>query len=82
MKELDIDLSAVKPKSVQSDVVDGVDVVVTMGCGDECPFIPGARVIDWEIDDPSGHELPRVREIRDEIAGRVAGLIDDLVARQ
>ena len=54
------------------------DVVVTMGCGDECPFIPGKRYIDWELDDPAGQPMERVREVRDEIRRRVEGLIGEL----
>ena len=54
------------------------DVIVTMGCGDECPFIPGKRYIDWELDDPAGQPVERVREVRDEIRRRVEGLIGEL----
>ena len=58
------------------------DVVVTMGCGDECPFIPGKRYIDWELDDPAGQPIERVREVRDEIRRRVDALLDELAASE
>ena len=54
------------------------DVIVTMGCGDECPFYPGKRYLDWELDDPAGQPIERVREIRDEIERRVRGLVEEL----
>ena len=54
------------------------DVVVTMGCGDECPFIPGKRYIDWELEDPAGQPIERVRAVRDEIGRRVDALLDEL----
>jgi arsenate reductase len=78
MRELDIDLANAVPKSVDSQPHDGVDVVVTMGCGDECPFIPGARVVDWEITDPAGRPDDEVRAIRDELAARVTALLAEL----
>ena len=56
------------------------DVVVTMGCGDECPFIAGKRYIDWELDDPAGQPVERVREVRDEIRRRVDLLLGELAA--
>jgi len=75
MRELDVDLADRRPKPLGDDVVRGVDVVVTMGCGDECPYIPGARVIDWEIDDPAGRSPDEVRVIRDDIASCVDELL-------
>jgi arsenate reductase len=78
--EIGIDVREVKPKGLTPDVTDGVDVVVTMGCGDECPVIPGARVIDWELPDPAGKPLEEVRAIRDEIGRRVRDLMDSLEA--
>ena len=75
MRELGIDLSDRRPRSLDAEVTEGVDIVVTMGCGDECPYIPGARVIDWEIDDPSGRPTDEVRAIRDDIASRIDGLL-------
>jgi protein-tyrosine-phosphatase len=78
MREVGVDLSNVTPKSVQDATRDDADVVVTMGCGDDCPVIPGARVIDWELDDPAGRPLDDVRAIRDEIGRRVDALLAEL----
>ena len=78
MSELGIDLSRAVPQGLSDEVTEGVDVVVTMGCGDECPVIPGAKVQDWELDDPHGRDPDEVRRIRDDIAGRVRGLIAEL----
>jgi arsenate reductase (thioredoxin) len=75
MRELNVDLSDRQPQSLGPEVVDGVDVVVTMGCGDECPYIPGAVVVDWEIDDPAGRTLDEVRAIRDDIGSRIDELL-------
>ena len=75
MRELGIDLSDRRPRPLDAAATDGVDIVVTMGCGDECPYIPGARVIDWEIDDPSGRPIDEVRSIRDAIASRIDELL-------
>jgi protein-tyrosine-phosphatase len=76
--ELGLDLSAEFPKPLTDDVVQAADVVITMGCGDACPVYPGKRYLDWELDDPSGASIEEVRRIRDEIAGRVEGLLVDL----
>jgi protein-tyrosine-phosphatase len=62
------------------ELAEQADVVVTMGCGDECPYIPGKRYIDWELPDPKGRRLDEVRAIRDDIAGRVSGLVAELDA--
>lgn len=78
MRELGIDLSNRTPQLLTPDLAARADVVVTMGCGDECPYIPGTRYIDWELDDPAGQPLEVVREIRDEIARRVADLQREL----
>jgi arsenate reductase len=78
MRELDIDLSRNIPHLLSRDDAEWADVVVTMGCGDECPYIPGRRYVDWELDDPSGRPLAEVRQTRDEIGRRVAGLIAEL----
>ena len=75
MRELDIDLADRTPKLLTPELAQQADIVVTMGCGDQCPFIPGKRYIDWELPDPAGQPIERVREIRDEIAHRVAQLI-------
>ena len=76
MRELDIDLGGVKPKALARELAEWADVVVTMGCGDACPYIPGKRYIDWDLPDPKGLPLEQVREIRDDITRRVAGLVD------
>jgi protein-tyrosine-phosphatase len=77
--EVGLDVFGVRPKGLSPEVTAGADVVVTMGCGDECPVIPGARVVDWDLDDPAGRPLEEVRRIRDEIAQRVRELLDDLL---
>jgi arsenate reductase len=77
MKELDVDISDRKPKSITDEDVAWADVVVTMGCGDACPVLPGKRYVDWNIVDPVGLCLEEVREIRDDIARRVAQLAQD-----
>ncbi len=78
MRELDIDVSGRRPRLLTRELAEWADVVVTMGCGDECPFIPGKRYIDWELPDPSGQPLETVRRTRDDIADRVAALVDEL----
>jgi arsenate reductase len=78
MRELDVDLSARVPHKLDRADAEWADVVVTMGCGDECPYIPGKRYIDWELDDPGGRPLAEVRRVRDEIARRVDGLVVEL----
>jgi protein-tyrosine-phosphatase len=79
MAELGLDLSREVPKPLTTDAVRGSDVVITMGCGDACPFFPGKRYLDWELEDPAGKDPDTVRRIRDEIAGRVRGLLAELV---
>jgi arsenate reductase (thioredoxin) len=79
MAEKGIDISREQPRPWSDDDVRSADVVVTMGCGDECPFYPGKRYEDWDLDDPSGQPLERVREIRDEIDRRVRGLAGELL---
>ncbi len=66
------------PHKLEQADAEWADVVVTMGCGDACPFIPGKRYIDWQLDDPAGQPVERVREVRDEIRRRVEGLIGEL----
>jgi arsenate reductase (thioredoxin) len=78
MRELDIDLSRRKPRPLTSELAEEADVVVTMGCGDQCPYIPGKRYIDWDIPDPKGRPLAEVRATRDQIAQRVQALVADL----
>ena len=78
MRELDIDLSARVPHLLDRADAEWADVVVTMGCGDECPYIPGRRYVDWELDDPGGRPLAEVRRVRDEIGRRVEALVTEL----
>lgn len=78
MAEEGIDISANQPKILTVDAVKTSDAVITMGCGDACPIFPGKRYEDWELDDPAGQDLNAVRRIRDEIKGRVEGLIASL----
>jgi len=79
MLEEGIDLSAEKPKILTTEAVKASDVVVTMGCGDTCPFYPGKRYEDWVLPDPAGQGIDAVRPIRDEIKARVTALVADLV---
>ena len=78
MGELGIDLSEREPQLLTSELASQADVIVTMGCGDECPYIPGKRYHDWELDDPKGRPIDEVRATRDEIAGRVEQLVEEL----
>jgi len=79
MAEVGVDISKEFPKPMTDEVVRDADAVVTMGCGDACPIYPGKHYEDWEIADPAGQDLETVRAIRDEIAGRVGELLDELV---
>jgi len=78
MRELDVDLADRRPQRLTDELAARADVVVTMGCGDTCPFIPGKRYIDWDLPDPKGLPLEEVRAIRDEIVRRVDELLHDL----
>ena len=78
MLEEGIDISAEKPKILTTDAVQASDVVVTMGCGDTCPYYPGKRHEDWILDDPAGQGVEAVRPIRDDIKGRVLALLGEL----
>jgi arsenate reductase (thioredoxin) len=78
MRELNIDLADRKPQLLTRDLAEQADVVVTMGCGDACPYIPGKRYIDWDLPDPKGQPVVEVRATRDEISRRVAALIEML----
>jgi len=78
MRELGIDLADRVPQALTPELARQADVVVTMGCGDECPYIPGKRYIDWVLDDPAGRPVEEVRATRDDIDRRVAALIEDL----
>jgi arsenate reductase (thioredoxin) len=80
MREIGIDLADRRPRVLTRELAEGADIVVTMGCGDECPFIPGKRYIDWELPDPKGRPLDEVRATRDEIRRRVLRLVDELDA--
>ena len=80
MNELGIDLADRKPKRLSRADAEWADVVVTMGCGDECPYIPGKRYLDWDLPDPKGQSLEAVRATRDEIERRMRELIDELDA--
>jgi arsenate reductase (thioredoxin) len=78
MRERGIDLADRKPQLLTRELAEQADVVVTMGCGDECPFIPGKRYIDWDLEDPNGEAIDRVRVIRAEVERRVAELAEEL----
>jgi arsenate reductase len=78
MNELGIDLSGNVPQLLTQELAEWADVVVTMGCGDACPYIPGKRYIDWQLTDPKGQSLEDVRVTRDDIAGRVKALAEEL----
>jgi protein-tyrosine-phosphatase len=80
MRELDIDLVDRRPRLLTRELAEQADVVVTMGCGDECPFIPGKRYLDWDLPDPAGRPPGEVRGTRDEIARRVRDLVAELDA--
>jgi arsenate reductase len=75
MREAGFDLAGARPRRLTDDLVRGAELLVTMGCGDACPFVPGLRRDDWALEDPKGKPLQRVREIRDEIRQRVDGLV-------
>ena len=79
MAEDGVDITAEQPKILTTEAVEASDVVVTMGCGDTCPFYPGKRYEDWVLDDPAGQDLEHVRPIRDQIRRRIEALIDDLL---
>ena len=78
MAEKGIDISGAIPSAWTDGILGSADVIVTMGCGDSCPFIPGKQYLDWELDDPSGKSVEEVRGIRDQIERRVRGLMTEL----
>ncbi|HLJ03540.1 MAG TPA: arsenate reductase ArsC [Solirubrobacteraceae bacterium] len=80
MGELGLDLRDETPKLLTRELAEWADLVVTMGCGDACPYIPGKRYLDWELEDPRGRSLEDVRATRDEIARRIDGLLAELNA--
>ncbi len=80
MRELDVDLSDRVPRRLERAHAEWADVVVTMGCGDACPVVPGKRYVEWELEDPAGKDAAATRAIRDEIARRVQALVAELEA--
>jgi arsenate reductase (thioredoxin) len=78
MSELGVDLSGRTPTKLTRELAEQADVVVTMGCGDECPYVPGKRYLDWELEDPKGRPVEEVRATRDDIARRVDALVREL----
>ena len=82
MSEVGVDVSKEFPKPMTDEVVRAADVVITMGCGDACPIYPGKRYEDWEVGDPADQDLETVRQIRDEIAGRVRALLDEVASER
>jgi arsenate reductase (thioredoxin) len=78
MRELDIDLADRRPRLLTNELAERADIMVTMGCGDACPYIPGKRYIDWDIPDPRGEPIDTVRGIREEIRSRVDQLLAEL----
>ncbi|HEY7255936.1 MAG TPA: arsenate reductase ArsC [Solirubrobacterales bacterium] len=82
MGELGIELAGRTPRALNDEDAEWADVVVTMGCGDECPYIPGTRYIDWDLPDPKGRPVGAVRDTRDDIDARVEKLVEELDAER
>jgi len=80
MAEVGIDIAGQEPKVLTTEAVIESDAVITMGCGDACPFFPGKRYEDWVLEDPAGQDIDFVRRVRDEIKGRVEVLLSELLA--
>jgi arsenate reductase len=80
MRELGINLTGRTPQLLTLELAEQADLVITMGCGDQCPHIPGKRYIDWDLPDPAGRPLDEVRATRDEIAGRIKSLLAELTS--
>jgi arsenate reductase (thioredoxin) len=78
MREVDVDLSDHQPRLLTRELAEQADLVVTMGCGDACPYVPGKRYLDWDLADPKGRLIGEVRAIRDDIARRVGVLVAEL----
>jgi protein-tyrosine-phosphatase len=78
MRELGIDLADRRPRKLDDELARSADVMVTMGCGDECPYVPGVRYVDWDLPDPKGRPTDEVRATRDDIAARVEALVREL----
>jgi arsenate reductase len=76
MGEVGVDLSNARPQRLTAELAAGARLLITMGCGEECPYVPGVEILDWPLQDPKGQPLERVREIRDEVRRRVADLIE------
>lgn len=79
MLEEGIDITTEQPKILTTEAVQASDVVITMGCGDACPYFPGKRYEDWKLDDPAGQGIDAVRPIRDDIKSRIANLVSELI---
>ncbi|MFD1715951.1 arsenate reductase ArsC [Amnibacterium flavum] len=79
MAEEGIDIANNSPKLLTTEAVKASDVVITMGCGDTCPFFPGKRYEDWDLEDPAGKDIETVRRVRDDIKGRIEGLLAELI---
>jgi arsenate reductase len=82
MREIGIDLSARTPQRLTAELAARADLVVTMGCGDSCPVVPGTRYVDWDLPDPKGRPLAEVRRLRDDIERRVTALADELATER
>jgi protein-tyrosine-phosphatase len=78
MRELGMELAGHRPRLLTRELAERADVVVTMGCGDKCPYLPGKRYIDWDLPDPGGKPIEEVRAIRDQIVARVEALVSEL----
>jgi protein-tyrosine-phosphatase len=81
MAEVGIDISKNQPKVLDDEAVLASDYVITMGCGDKCPFFPGKTYLDWQLDDPAGQPIEKVRQIRDDIKSRVEELISEIASK-
>ncbi len=77
MREIGVDVAQRTPRALTTADAEWADVVVTMGCGDACPYIPGKRYVDWDLEDPAGKGLAAVREIRDQIEQRINALAEE-----
>lgn len=77
MKEEGVDLSSAKPQRLTGELAQGAALLVTMGCGDACPYVPGLEILDWPLPDPKGQPIEMVRRIRDDIRGRIAALVTE-----
>ncbi|MBS2026569.1 MAG: arsenate reductase ArsC [Deltaproteobacteria bacterium] len=76
MREVGIDLASAQPKRLTTGLAEGATLLITMGCGDACPVVPGLERDDWPLEDPKGQPIDRVRQIRDELRARVAALVE------